>query len=98
MDRSILYSFILYSRQGCCLCEGLEERLRELLPPGHLQVVDVDGDPALQARYGLSVPVLARSSTGGPGGQDPQQIRPFPPVPPRLRGEGLQAWLQRHTD
>ena len=98
MDRSILYSFILYSRQGCCLCEGLEERLRELLPPGHLQVVDVDGDPALQARYGFSVPVLARASTGGPGGQDPQQIRPFPPVPPRLRGEGLQAWLQRHTD
>jgi hypothetical protein len=98
MDRSILYSFILYSRQGCCLCEGLEERLRELLPPGHLQVVDVDGDPALQARYGHSVPVLARASTGGPGGQDPQQIRPFPPVPPRLRGEGLQAWLQRHTD
>jgi hypothetical protein len=76
---------ILYSRQGCCLCEGLEERLRELLPPDQLQVVDVDGDPALQARYGLSVPVLARLGSA------------LPPVPPMLRGEGLKAWLQRHA-
>ena len=90
-------SFILYSRQGCCLCEGLEERLLELLPPGQLQVVDVDRDPALQARYGLSVPVLAQVSPGGHGGHD-SLIRPLPPVPPRLRGEGLQAWLQRHAD
>ena len=88
--------FILYSRQGCCLCEGLEERLGELLPPGHLKVVDVDGDPALQARYGLSVPVLAQVGSAGLGGEDPQ-IRPLPPVPPRLRGEGLLAWLQRHA-
>jgi hypothetical protein len=87
---------ILYSRQGCCLCEGLEERLLELLTPGELQVVDVDGDPALQARYGLSVPVLAQVSPGSLGGED-TQIRPLPPVPPRLRGEGLQAWLHRHA-
>lgn len=87
---------ILYSRQACCLCEGLEERLLELLPPGELQVVDVDGDPALQARYGLSVPVLARVSPGGLDGEAPE-IRLLPPVPPRLRGEGLRAWLHRHA-
>jgi hypothetical protein len=86
--------FILYSRQGCCLCEGLEERLRDLLPPDQLQVLDVDRDPALQARYGLSVPVLAQV---GPTGEDHPSIRCLPPVPPRLRGEGLQAWLQRHA-
>ena len=88
--------FILYSRKGCCLCEGLEERLRELLPPDHLKVVDVDGDPALQARYGLSVPVLARAGSGGQSGKD-LRISPLPPVPPRLRGQGLQVWLQRHA-
>jgi hypothetical protein len=87
---------ILYSRKGCCLCEGLEERLRELLPPDHLQVVDVDGDPALQARYGLSVPVLARAGSGGQSGEN-RQVSPLPPVPPRLRGQGLQVWLQRHA-
>lgn len=84
---------ILYSRQGCCLCEGLEERLRELLPPGDLRVVDVDGDPALQARYGLSVPVIAQLKPG----EDQLQIAPLPPVPPRLRGDALRTWLERHT-
>lgn len=81
---------ILYSRQGCCLCEGLEERLRQLLPPDALQVVDVDEDPELQARYGLSVPVLALAG--------PTVIQTLPPVPPRLRGDGLRAWLARHIE
>lgn len=84
-------SLILYTRAGCCLCEGLEERLREVLPEGVLQPVDVDGDPALRARYGLSVPVLALAASGDAG------ILPLPPVPPRLKGEPLRAWLRRHT-
>ena len=48
----------LYTRIGCCLCEGLEERLRALDQPPILELLDVDGDPDLQARYGLRVPVL----------------------------------------
>jgi hypothetical protein len=83
---------ILYTRQGCCLCEGLEERLRDLQPRQDLQLIDVDTDPALQARYGLSVPVLARSDS-----QDGfTRIIELPPVPPRLQGERLRAWLERH--
>ena len=54
-----LPELLLYSRDGCCLCEGLEERLRALVPPPPLQVVNVDHDPELQARYGLEVPLLA---------------------------------------
>jgi hypothetical protein len=119
---------ILYTRAGCCLCEGLEERLRALLPavsssasPGggdltvdadavvtplavsgrlgqpmsalervSLRLVDVDSDPVLQARYGLSVPVLALAD--GPDGS----ISPLPPVSPRLQGEPLRTWLLRH--
>ena len=58
-------SLRLYTRTGCCLCEGLEERLRLLDLPLSLELVDVDGDPALQASYGLRVPVLAiRSEIG----------------------------------
>ena len=34
---------------------------REVLPP--LEVVDVDGDPDLQRRYGLNVPVLLLDGT-----------------------------------
>ena len=81
----------LFSRRGCCLCEGLEQRLQELDlsrldPPLTLEVVDIDGaaiDPELRARYDLEVPVLMLQ------GQN------LPRVSPRLSGEGLFVWLQR---
>ena len=82
---------MLYSRKGCCLCEGLEERLRSLdldslSPPLQLDVIDIDAkgvDPALKSRYDLEVPVLALGAT------------PLPRVSPRLQEDGLYAWLQR---
>jgi len=100
-------SLRLYTRAGCCLCEGLEERLRALDPPPLLEPVDVDGDSALQARYGLRVPVLARPggsiAAGAPSAGAAQAGAPpalawvdLPPVPPRLGGERLQAWLAAH--
>jgi hypothetical protein len=84
-------TLILYSRKGCCLCEGLEQRLRSLAlasltPPLQLEVIDIDAadvDPALRARYDLEVPILAVGST------------PLPRVSPRLQGDGLYTWLQR---
>lgn len=80
---------VLYSRPGCCLCEGLEEKLRQLSPPPPLMVVNVDDDPALQARFGLEVPVLERrSATGG------QVV--LPRVPPRLVDAALLVWLRRN--
>ena len=82
----------LFSRQGCCLCEGLEQRLQGLdlsrfEPPLSLEVIDIDAEgiePQLRARYDLEVPVLAL------------QGKPLPRVSPRLSGEGLFNWLQRH--
>jgi Glutaredoxin-like domain (DUF836) len=71
---------VLITRQGCCLCEGLEEKLRALSVP--LELCDVDGDPAMQARYGLDVPVLL---AGG---------RELPRVSPRLGPDALRRWLQ----
>ncbi len=86
-------SLVLYTRQGCCLCEGLEERLRELGlsaegPAPRLTRIDVDGDPDLQSRYGLEVPVLAVCSAE-------TAWRELPRVPPRLAGERLAQWLTR---
>ena len=77
---------VLYSRQGCCLCEGLEQKLRALDPAPELQVIDVDADPDLQARYGIEVPVLALPRPG----DAPVTL---PRVSPRLSGDGLQRWL-----
>jgi len=79
---------LLLTRKGCCLCEGLEQKLRALDLPLALEMIDVDGDPALQARFGLEVPVLQVRSVQGD--------RQLPRVPPRLAGPSLQVWLQKH--
>jgi|694.fasta_scaffold02864_3 hypothetical protein len=83
-------ALLLYTRAGCCLCEGLEQRLRALDPPPSLTLVDVDQDPALLARYGLEVPVLALPAAAG------GEPRPLPRVSPRLAGARLHDWLRRH--
>jgi hypothetical protein len=80
----------LFTRSGCCLCEGLEEKLRALDPPPPLRCVDVDADPVLRARYGLEVPVLAV----GPAEADPAGLSPLPRPSPRLQGEALGRWLE----
>jgi hypothetical protein len=80
---------LLFTRQGCCLCEGLHERLQALNPAPSLQLVDIDADPALQARYGERVPLLALPAA------DSQAMRELPWVPPRLAGTRLQEWLRQ---
>jgi glutaredoxin len=48
---------VLYTRQGCHLCDIAQETLvRHGL---HCQLVDIDLDPELQAKYDLCVPVVA---------------------------------------
>jgi glutaredoxin len=47
---------VLYSRSGCHLCD---EAAQVLASRGlHFDVVDIDQDPQLQARYGQCVPVV----------------------------------------
>jgi hypothetical protein len=81
---------VLFTRKGCCLCEGLEEKLRALVPPPRLRCIDVDGDPVLRGRYGLEVPVLAV----GPATAEPASLSPLPRPSPRLQGEALGRWLE----
>ena len=76
-------ALVLLTRRGCCLCEGLEEKLREL--DLQLELRDVDADPALQARYGLEVPVLLQPTPGGE--------RELPRASPRLSVPALGRWL-----
>lgn len=50
----------LYSKPGCHLCEvmkGVIQRVASRVPI-ELDEVDILGDPDLNARYGLDVPVL----------------------------------------
>ena len=53
--------FTLYSRSWCHLCEDMLAALRALAQPGQsfeIAVIDVDADPALEARFNELVPVL----------------------------------------
>ena len=88
---------ILYTREGCCICKGLEERLRNLSlsrmnPPLELRVIDIDAADTpkeIRARYNLQVPVMMLART------DLKEILELPRVSPRLNGEGLYQWLQK---
>lgn len=55
--------FVLYSRSWCHLCEDMLGALRACMArqglPYTVDVVDVDADPALVARFDELVPVLA---------------------------------------
>jgi thioredoxin reductase (NADPH) len=50
----------VYSRAYCHLCDDMIAGLRDMQAGGRfmLDVIDVDSDPALEARFGELVPVL----------------------------------------
>ena len=75
---------VLITREGCCLCEGLEEKLLALALP--FTRLDVDADPQLLAHFDLEVPVLLLREAG--------EDRHLPRVSPRLPAAQLRAWLQ----
>ncbi len=52
---------VVYSREGCGLCDEMIAELAVWLAgrPLSAEVRDVDSDPGLRERYGLMVPVLA---------------------------------------
>jgi hypothetical protein len=78
-------SLVLVTREGCCLCEGLEEKLRAL--GCAFERLDVDADPQLLSRFDLEVPVLIEKTA--------EQERVLPRVSPRLPAPQLGLWLQQ---
>ena len=50
----------LYTRNDCELCREMEDVIAAELPnfDARINRVEIDGDPALEARFGLEVPVL----------------------------------------
>jgi glutaredoxin len=52
--------FTLYGRAWCHLCDDMRAALEPLLAGSGIRVdiVDIDADPALEARYNEAVPVL----------------------------------------
>jgi hypothetical protein len=52
----------LYSKPGCHLCEEMkavvDATVRAALVPVSIEHIDISGNPDLEARYGLEIPVL----------------------------------------
>lgn len=50
----------VYSRAGCTLCEEMLAQFAPLLgsAAAHVEVVDIEGNAELEARYGRRIPVL----------------------------------------
>lgn len=55
---------IFYTRQDCHLCDVAERLLAQNAPDVVPEWIDVDEDEALDARYGVRVPVLRREPGG----------------------------------
>ncbi|NND91463.1 MAG: glutaredoxin family protein [Granulosicoccus sp.] len=59
-ERPHLPELVLYFREGCHLCEDMEQQLRELLEPDsyRLRCIDIDQDAALRISCNARVPLL----------------------------------------
>ena len=57
-----MIALTIYTRPGCHLCEDMkivvERVLRDTRTAARLEEIDIANDPALEARYGLEIPVL----------------------------------------
>lgn len=64
MPTDVALILTVFGRTYCRLCDEMLAALRELQGRFHfrVQVVDVDGDPALARLYGGKVPLLAHGS------------------------------------
>lgn len=57
------FSIILYSGQGCCLCDEAEALLLEVKPGAKYSKIDVRLDPQNYHLYATRIPILKRQDT-----------------------------------
>ena len=80
---------ILYSKLGCHLCEGLEEKLKQLESLDFkLDVRDITSRADWWQAYQYEVPVLCRDALG--------TEEPLPRPSPRATVRQLQQMLQKY--
>lgn len=82
-------SLILYSKPGCHLCEGLEEKLRQIDRLNfELEVRDITTDGGWFAAYQYEVPVLCLKLAAGE--------KPLPRLSPRASVGQVAQMLQKY--
>jgi len=53
-----MHEVVVYSRQGCHLCDIVKETLKQVQADFAWREVDIDGDAQLRERYNDEVPVV----------------------------------------
>ena len=84
---------ILYSKPGCHLCEGLQEKLTEILAIHQelsLEVRDITTQEDWWQAYQYEVPVLFLHAEG--------RSQPFPRPSPRATVSQIQQMLQKYVN
>ncbi|KAJ4793784.1 Glutaredoxin-like protein [Rhynchospora pubera] len=90
---------VLYSKPGCCLCDGLKEKLNvafslagpHSLHSVDLQVRDITTNPEWEHKYQYEIPVLARVLPDGT-----EEV--LPRLSPRLGVELIQKKISTAFD
>lgn len=81
---------ILYSKIGCHLCEGLQEKLAQITdPPIHLEIREITTNPDWFDRYQYEIPVLCLQAHG--------TEQPIPRFSPRASVPQVQKILQQYS-
>eukprot|EP00262_Sarcandra_glabra_P009969 TRINITY_DN24800_c0_g1_i1.p1 TRINITY_DN24800_c0_g1~~TRINITY_DN24800_c0_g1_i1.p1 ORF type:complete len:150 (-),score=18.06 TRINITY_DN24800_c0_g1_i1:82-489(-) len=84
-------TLVLYTKPGCCLCDGLKEKLHAAFSLGgpdslhrvNLQLRDITSNPDWEMSYQYEIPVLARVLSDG-------TEETLPRLSPRLGVELIQ--------
>lgn len=90
-------TLILYSKPGCHLCEGLQEKLAQSQLPFALEVRDITQNPEWFQKYQYEIPVLCKLSQQATGPVEQALPRLSPRAPLRQVERLLQAHLAFST-
>ncbi|MCT7958823.1 glutaredoxin family protein [Laspinema palackyanum] len=88
---------ILYSKPGCHLCEGLQEKLDQIRDLNfELEVRDITTQADWFAAYQYEIPVLCRVIPPDPDSEIPPKEEPLPRPSPRASVQQVQQMLQQY--
>ncbi|UJB70491.1 glutaredoxin family protein [Acaryochloris sp. 'Moss Beach'] len=89
-----MVTLILYSKPGCHLCEGLQEKLEQIQDPSmELEIRDITSREDWFQAYQYEIPVLIKRENLA---ADRAMETPLPRPAPRLSVEQLQRFLQKY--
>jgi len=91
------FKLVIYSKPGCCLCDGLKEKVSavlqkaqfqpSLLTGADIEVRDITTRPEWEQAYAMEIPVLAHASL------DNSNEKQIPRPAPRLSADRLEKHI-----